>query len=211
MKHICLLFFAFTLSSHLHSQVSEPYKKSDLITVKPTFGFNLGVDYSLISQFTSIDTFGIFPSSINNAPGFRFGIFGGLKIQQRFTLSGKSELALNSSTIFHDSETQKLNPANLGLMLHGKFNLKKGQPKTNPYLYFGPALIVPLDKTPGTNFKTKSAWSADFAIGLDIDLHFIYFSPELRFSGGLTNIRDDNSWEKLRGSYAAFVLSFTGK
>jgi len=206
------VLFVLSISVFAYSQDTNSVEKESLIiTIKPSLGFNVGAGYSLVNNYTALDTFGIYPTTVSIGPGFRLGIFGELKIQQRFTLSYKSELSFSSVSIRQGNETYKLNPVNLDFMLHGKFNFKKRDSKVNPYSYFGPALRVPLNGQSEDYFETKKSWSGDIAIGLDIDLGSFYLSPEIRFSGGLTNIMKEESWEKLRGSYAAFVLNFTGK
>ncbi len=212
MKKLILLLFAFCVTAHTYSQNTEERKKESLIiTVTPRFGFNAGADYSITNNYTALDTFAIYPSTIHNGPGARMGMFGELKIQQRFTLSFKSELSYSSATIMQDSTTYNLNPINLDFMLHGKFNFRKRGAKVNPYTYFGPALRTPINGQSQDNFETKRSWSGDIAFGLDIDLGSLYISPEIRYSRGLSNIKKEETWEKLRSSYVAFVLNFTLK
>lgn len=200
------------ISTLTFSQNSDEEKKESLIIIiKPQFGFNLGADYSLAQSYTSIDTFGIYPPTIYNAPGFRLGVFGGIKIQQRFKLMTKAELSFNYTTLQEKNKTYKLDPSNLHFMIHGKINFSKRDKKLNPYCAFGPGLRVPLNSNEDGNYNTISAWSGDISIGIDLDLNWFYVSPEIRYSYGLTNLKAENSWNKIRGSYVSFNLLFTGK
>lgn len=212
MTKICAVLFALLMMTLSFSQKSDQEKNETLIiTVKPQFGFNLGADYSLAQNYTSIDTFGIYPSTIYNSPGFRLGVFGDIKIQQRFTLMPKAELSFNFTKIQEQNNTYKLDPANLDFMLHGKINFSKRNKKLNPYCAFGQGLRVPVNDGEEGNYNTSSAWSGDISIGIDLDLNWFYLSPEVRYSQGLTNIKTEDSWSKIRGSYVAFNLLFTGK
>ena len=212
MIKVCTMLFALFIAGLTYSQDSGSVDKESLtITIKPKFGFNLGADYSLAQNYSSIDTFGIFPSTIYNAPGFRLGVFGDIKIQQRFTLMPKAEISFNYTTVQRDNNTYKLDPVNLDFILHGKINFSKRKNKINSYCAFGPGLRVPLNSDNEENYKTSNALSGDITLGLDIDLDWFYLSPEIRYSHGLTNINEENSWEKIRGSYVSFNLLFTGK
>ena len=212
MRKISSLLFAFILSGYSYSQTNDSIEKESLIiTVKPSLGFNIGADYSLVKNYSSIDSFAAYPTSVYNAPGFRLGVFGDVKIQERFTLIPRAELSFNFTTVQQNGETLKLDPFNLDFMLHAKWNFKKRDSKVNPYCYLGPGLRVPLNSNSEGNFDTKKAWSGDISLGLDLELKWFYLSPEIRYSHGLQNIKNEDSWEKIRGSYTAFVLSFTGK
>ena len=209
---MCSVLVALLISVITFSQNNDPNnKESQISTIKSQFGFNLGADYSLAQNFTSIDTFGVYPSSIYNALGIRLGVFGDIKIQQRITLLPKAELSLNYTTLEEENNTYKLGPANLYFMFHGKINFSKRDKKVNPYAAFGPGMRVPLNSNKEGVYNTVSAWSGDISMGLDLDLNWFYLSPEIRFSHGLTNIKAEDSWHKIRGSYIAFNLLFTGK
>ena len=217
MKLFNTVFFALICTGISYSQESDTLtKESSAIRIKPSFGFNLGVDYSLVNNYSSNISFASFPTTVYNAPGFRLGVFGDIKIQERFTLIPRGELSFNYSTAQQNGVTVKLDPFILDFMLHSKWNfLKRNRnTKVNPYCYLGPAIRVPVNPLNGNSedyYDTKSAWSGDVAFGLDIDLGLFYFSPEIRLSAGLSNIKKEDSWEKLSGSYTALVFNFTGK
>jgi hypothetical protein len=212
MSHTFSFILCVSIAGIGFTQTSgQTVKESTTITVRPAFGFNLGVDYSLISNMTPSGEPLLCSPVINNGLGFRLGVFGDLKIQERFSLSQKVELSFNSTTLEHNNQTKELDPVNLNFMLHGKYNLGKKVSKVNPYFYFGPALRIPLENNSAGSIETKISWYGDVALGLDIDFGVFYISPEFRFSRGLTNMRKDESAGKLRSSYAAFVLNFTGK
>jgi hypothetical protein len=76
MIRSCSVFFALLISVCAFKQESDSANKETLIiTLKPKFGFNLGADYSLAQNYCSTDTFGIYPSTFYNTPGFRLGVF----------------------------------------------------------------------------------------------------------------------------------------
>jgi len=97
-------------------------------------------------------------------------------------------------------------------MLHFKHRFKSKYGKIQPYVNFGPNLRTPLKGNyDGVAYDTKLALAADFGFGLEIEVKHFYISPELRFSGGLTDIRNNPSGNTLRGSNAVLTLNFTGK
>ena len=212
MIKLCSFIVASIVSVYCYSQTNDSNEKESLIiTITPNLGFNMGGDYSLVKNYSCIDSFAKYPTTVYNAPGFRIGVFGELKIQERFTLISRAELSINYTTVEQNGKILKLDPFNLDFMLHAKWNFSKRDSKVNPYCYLGPGLRVPFSGNSEDNFDTRRALSGDISLGLDIDLKWFYLSPEIRYSHGLKNIKTENSWEKLRGSYTAFILNFTGK
>lgn len=88
---------------------------------------------------------GMQPSSINNAHGFRLGIFGDIKIQNRFTLMPKAEISFNNTTVQENNKTYNLDPVNLDFLLHAKINFIEREKKFNPYCTFGSELRVSIN------------------------------------------------------------------
>lgn len=211
MKYLSLAIISLVANVVFGQNPNTEKEGSLIITIKPKAGFTLGSHYTLVNNYIDIDTFTIYPTSVSNAPGFRLGVFGDIKIQQRFTLIPRAELSFNYTKAQVNSETLKLDPFNLDFMLHAKWNFLKRDSKVNPYGYLGPGLRVPISGNSSDNFNTKSAWSGDLAFGVDFELNSFYISPEIRLSNGISNIKEDDNWEKLRGSYVAFAISFTGK
>ena len=194
---ISLLFnLAFSQST---SETSEKYV--------PTFGFNLGLNQSVIYTSNSNEQF-----EIKNAPGFRLGVLVNFPISKKWSISPKAELSFNNGKIIENNITYRVDPYNLDFMAHFKYRIKGSERKLNPYFSFGPNIKLPLSSNfDGVLYNTKTSLALDFSFGFDIDVNYFIISPEIRFSGGLTDIRKSPSGETLRGSNAMFVINFSSK
>jgi hypothetical protein len=183
--------------------------KSDSVSkYRPSFGFNLGVNQSLLFNSNASDEL-----VIENAPGFRLGVISNFPILKRWSVSPKAELSFNYGKIIENNINYRVDPNNLDFMTHFKYKFKVGQGKIKPYCYLGPNLRVPLsgEEFDGITYDTQVSLAGDFAFGLEIDLGYFLLSPEIRLSSGLTDIRENPTGEILRGSNAAFVMNFSGK
>lgn len=204
MKNIVLIACVFMACDYsAYSQLkSETTKKN-----QPSFGFNVGLNQSVISSSNTENQF-----EIQNAPGFRLGILADFSLSEKWSVSPKAELSFNYGSIIEDNTTYKVDPQNLDFMAHFKYRIKKIDKKLNPYFSFGPNVRVPLNgEFEGAYYDTKVALAADFAFGFDITLESFIISPEIRFSGGLTDIRQNPTGQVLRGSNAMFVINFSSK
>lgn len=203
MKRISSMLFALIFTGVTNAQ------EGDIITkYKPLFGFNFGLNQSLIYNSNAIDEL-----QIKNALGFRLGVFAEFPISKRWAVSPKTELSFNYGSVIINGVGYKVDPVNLDLMLHFKHKFKWDEgSKVQPFMNFGPNFRTPLDSNfKGAHLDTKMSIAADFGFGLEFDLKHFYFSPELRFSGGLTDIRKNPSGNILRGSNAVLIFNFSGK
>jgi hypothetical protein len=127
---------------------------------------------------------------IKNAPGFRLGVFAEFPISKRWAVSPKTELSFNYGRVIINDIGYRVDPVNLDLILHFKHKFKSYDGKVKPFINFGPNFRTPLNSNfEGAYLDTKVSLAADFGFGLEIDLNHFYLSPELRFSGGLTDIQ----------------------
>ena len=79
MSHTFSFILCVSIAGIGFTQTSgQTVKESTTITVRPAFGFNLGVDYSLVSNMTPSGEPLLCSPVINNGPGFRLGVFGDL-------------------------------------------------------------------------------------------------------------------------------------
>ena len=202
MKSMSSMLLALFFTGVTYAQESDKSAK-----YKPLFGFNVGLNQSAIYNSNAFDEL-----QIKNAPGFRLGVFAEFPISKQWAVSPKTELSFNYGRVTINDLGYRVDPVNLDLMLHFKYKIKSYNGRVKPYLNFGPNFRTPLH----SNFEvayldTKVSLAADFGFGLEIDAKHFYFSPELRFSGGLTDIRENPSGNILRGSNAVLTLNFTGK
>lgn len=202
MLRISSFLIAIFLFTTQYAQTNDSTSRK-----KASFGFNLGLNQSAL--FNSYDSSDI---QIQNAPGFRLGVTASFPISKRWSVDPKMELSFNYGKITESNTTYRVDPNNLDFMTHFKYNMKGYDGKAKPFLYFGPNVRVPLNgEFNGVTYETQTSLAIDFAFGVDIDLKHFLLSPELRFSGGVTDIRENPSGKMLRGSNAALVLCFSGK
>ena len=203
MKNTVLTIAVLMVSSFgISQEINDTLK-----TKGPSFGFNLGLNHSAL--YNSNDTELL---AIENALGFRLGIIASFPLGENWAFSPKAELSFNNGRIIENNITYRVDPYNLDFMAHFKHSYKGYTGIARPFFYFGPNLRVPLEgEFSGLRYNTRSSLSLDFAFGIDIDMKHFIMSPELRFSGGLTDIRPNPVGQKLRGSNAVLVLNFTGK
>jgi hypothetical protein len=201
MLRISSLLFTTLFCLYSFSQESTENEK-----YKPTFGFNFGLNYSLLYQKNPTDL------SIQNAPGFRMGVHADFPIGKYLSIAPKSELSFNYGRIFQNDINYRVDPYNLDFMLHLNYRMKGYDGKVRPYCYIGPALRVPLKGDLSGNFlDTRPTLGYDFALGMNIELKHFFISPELRFTGGLMDIRNTPGGNTLRSSNVALIINFSSK
>lgn len=201
MLRISSMLLAILLSGIIYSQECDTTSK-----YKPSFGFSLGLNQSVLYNSGNTDEL-----QIENAPGFRLGIITSFPLGERWAVAPKAELSFNFGSITENNVKYRVDPNNLDFMTHVKYSFKGYNKIVKPYCYFGPNLRVPLNgEFSGVIYDTQASLALDFAFGVDIDAKYFLISPEIRFSGGLTDIRKNASGSMLRGSNAVFVLNFSG-
>lgn len=195
-----VLFFCFSFIS-LSQDIDNIPKR------KPSLGFSLGANYSALYNSNAISEL-----EINNAPGFQLGVFANFPISERWSISPKSELSFNYSSVIANNVKYRVDPFNLNFMAHFKYMIKGYNNKYKPYISFGPNLRTPIKGSyEGVAYDTKLALNIDFAFGVQIEAKHFFISPELRFSGGVTDIRRNPEGKMLRGSAASLIINFSSK
>lgn len=170
-----------------------------------TFGFDLGVNRSDL-KFGEAQTNG---DEITNGMGYRLGIVSNLQFTKRFSFAPKAELSFNATRLDQSNTSYNVNGVNLEFIGHLKYNLFRTG--FTPYLLAGPNFRVPLVNAESDFVPTKEDVALDFGIGLDLPLRNFKVSPELRYSFGLMNITESESYSDLKYNNIALVLVFTGK
>lgn len=174
---------------------------------KPSFGFNVGLNQSALYNSNDKDQL-----TIDNGLGFRLGVTSNFPIKNQWSIAPKAELSFNNARITENNITYKVDPYNLDFMAHVKYNFKGFNSKARPYCYFGPSVRVPVSSNSDNSlYSTRTSFAFDFAFGVDFELKNFLISPEIRFSGGLTDIRKNPSGKLLHGSNAALIINFSGK
>jgi hypothetical protein len=153
-------------------------------------GFNFGVNYSNI-QYEDVPVAN--GGEISNALGYQLGILMDYSLTERLSLNPRVEVAFNNGIIVFPgaSETQRIHevlPVGLDIMAY--LTYKFGNGKIKPYVLFGPDVKLPyLENARSTyEFTTSTIVALDFGVGLDMASENHIFSPELRYSYGLTSL-----------------------
>ncbi len=170
-----------------------------------TFGFDLGINRSDL-KFGDVQSNG---DQITNGMGYRLGIISNLQFTKKFSFAPKAELSFNATRLDKSNTSYNVNGVNLEFIGHFKYNLFKSG--FTPYLLTGPNFRVPLNNQEEEFVPTKEDIALDFGIGLDIPLRNFKVSPELRYSYGLMNITESESYSDLKYNNISLVLVFTGK
>lgn len=158
------------------------------------FGFNLGVNYSNLVGLSQSEN----ASSVNKA-GLRLGVLADIKLAKFLYVSPKAELSFNDSRVdFYNSsfEDYQIYSTTLDFMSH--FIFKKKNDKLSPYIFVGPNVKMPIssDGSSTTVYKGNNDFAIDFGIGLEKNLKFFNFAPELRYSMGLRNVNSNPMLEE---------------
>lgn len=202
MSRINSVLVIFCFSFSLFSQDVDSISKR-----KHSFGFNVGANYSALYNSNATSEL-----QITNAPGFRLGVFADFPISKQWSIAPKSEISFNYSSIIDNNVKYRVDPYNLNFMAHFKYFFKGYNNIARPYITFGPNLRTPIQGSfKGTTYDTKLALNMDFAFGVQIEAKHFLISPELRFSGGLTDIRRNPEGKILRGSNASLIINFSSK
>lgn len=168
-----------------------------------TFGFDLGGNRSNL-KFGETQENG---DQITNGLGYRLGIVSNFQFTRRFSFAPKAELSFNASRLDQSNTSYNVNAVNLEFLGHLKYKFAKGN--FSPYLLSGPNFRVPIQQGESNEIPVQEDWAIDLGAGLDIPLGAFKMSPEIRYSYGLKNITESNSFGDLRFHNIALVLVFT--
>jgi Outer membrane protein beta-barrel domain len=155
-------------------------QSEDVDAKRLKFGFNLGLNYSNLQSKEILPT----NSEIYNGFGIEFGIFLDYKIASNLFLSPKAEVLFNKSGIYTTNTngeviSYKVFPSSAEIMMHLKYRI--GKKKTKPYLLLGPKYRYSLvQSNSSTSFGNNSDFAIDIGIGLENNLSYFVFSPEIK-------------------------------
>ena len=168
-----------------------------------TFGFDLGVNRSNLN-FGSTQNNG---DEITNGMGYRLGVISNFRISQRFAFQPKIELSFNAGRLETDQNDFKVSPVNLELIGHLKYKFSKNS--FSPYIIAGPNFRVPLEDFTNNLVPSKQNVAIDIGVGLDVPIGKLFkFSPELRYSYGLSTINRDSEFSDIKYHNIALVVNF---
>jgi len=202
MRKIVLLLTMIAISIIGFSQ------SEDVDAKRLKFGFNLGINYSNLQSKEILQT----NSEIYNGFGIEFGIFLDYKIAKNLFLSPKAEVLFNKSGINTTNTngeviSYKVFPVSVEIMTHLKYRI--GTKKTKPYLLIGPKYRHSLAQSnSSTYFGNNPDFAIDVGVGLENNLSYFVFSPEIRYSFGLLNINANPSFQILKYHAITLVLNF---
>jgi len=170
-----------------------------------TFGFSFGLNRSNL-QFGEAQENG---DQIVNGMGYRLGLVSELRLGKRFVISPKADLSFNAGQLNQSDRSYTVSASSLELMGHLKYRFLRSN--FSPYILAGPNYRMPLQNRSDDYVPTRNDLALDFGVGLDIPLIGFKVSPEVRYSYGLTNITNSETFSDLNHHNIAVALIFTGK
>jgi hypothetical protein len=169
------------------------------------FGFSFGVNRSNLKFGTAQES----GDQIVNGLGYRLGLVSEFRMGQRFVFSPKADLSFNAGQLSQSEQNYAVSASSLEFMGHLKYRFARSN--FSPYLLAGPNYRIPLQNRNDNVVPTKNDLALDIGVGLDIPLIGFKVSPELRYSYGLANITNSDSFSDLNYHNIAMSLIFTGK
>ncbi len=100
--NLCLLFF-------LGLTIAFAQEVETKLKYKPSFGFNFGLNQSLLYNSNDKDQL-----TIKNGLGFRLGITSSFPLKKNWSLAPKAELSVNNARIIQENVVYKVDPKKLG-------------------------------------------------------------------------------------------------
>lgn len=170
-----------------------------------TFGFSFGLNRSNL-QFGAAQENG---DQITNGLGYRLGVVSELRLGKRFVITPKADLSFNAGQVNQSNTNYDVSASSLELMGHLKYRFAKSN--FSPYVLAGPNYRIPLSTRSDNVVPTRNDLAIDVGLGLDIPLIGFKISPEVRYSYGLTNVTNSESFSDLNHHNIAVSLIFTGK
>lgn len=182
MKKVVFLSIVFLIGTNAFANKNNEIESES----KYKFGFCIGGNFSQLNPRAS---YKYLNENISNKSGFRMGVLMDYIISKKIYISPRAELSFNNAQLIFPSPDNKnttfsIMPANLEFMTH--FTFKIG----NPYFYFGPNIRIPVSYQENyeTILKTKTNFGIDMGVGFEKLTNSFIFSPELRYSFGLSKV-----------------------
>lgn len=206
MKKVIFILFLLATTCNSFGQAQERENE-----MKFNFGFNFGVHYANLTNKKELPNNAI----ESNNPGFRLGILADVKLSKILTVSPKAEVVFNESKISYSNtdgsrSDYQVMPSYLALMTH--FVLKNERSSYSPYIFIGPNLKVPLQNEENYPYEFSSGtdFAIDLGVGVDRNLPYFRFAPELRYSFGLLNVSQHPTITSINFHTIAFVMNLKG-
>jgi hypothetical protein len=137
------------------------------------------------------------------------GVVSELRLGKRFVITPKADLSFNAGQVNQSNTNYDVSASSLELMGHLKYRFAKSN--FSPYVLAGPNYRIPLSTRSDNVVPTRNDLAIDVGLGLDIPLIGFKISPEVRYSYGLTNVTNSESFSDLNHHNIAVSLIFTGK
>ncbi len=166
-------------------------------------GFNIGVNHANLLLPGNTD------ATVDNGIGYRFGLMSNLALSKRISLEPKAEVSFNTSSFLQDGQEFTINPVNIELVGHMKFNLSRTG--LSPYIVAGPNLRLPIGQGQ-LRMPSRENVAIDLGVGLDMPIgRKVRIAPELRYSFGLMDITQSENVNDIRFHNVSLILNFAGR
>jgi hypothetical protein len=200
----CLVLLVAIVHHNMQSQTESDQKLK--------FGFNIGMNYSMIKMYTGDPrpSFEIVPF---NGIGFRMGILADYRLTKFASFVPKAEISFSEGGLRYieltgEKNNRTLNPVTIDLSPHFQFYLS--EKSARPYILLGGSAQIPLPDPKKPNDIYGNNFTIDIGLGLEKTLKFFNLSPEFRYSYGFSDLSDSIFLRDLRRHNVTLVLNFKG-
>lgn len=201
MKKIGFILGLVACSLAVNAQSDNAVNKKRL-----KFGFNVGVNHSILYAPEELPSF----ASITNDLGLRLGVLADYQLFKFLSIAPKAELSFNNNALnltFDDNAQYRYEVLPIGLEFMTHFIFKKKNENLSPYFYFGPNFKIPISDE-SANYPEPSVFAIDLGIGLEKAFTHFNFSPELRYSYGVTDVIITPTVKRLNFHSVSLIFNF---
>jgi len=193
--------------------VQSVFSQTESKSTKLHLGINFGADYSTL-QVANANPLTIREFTTSPQAGFRLGLVTDYALSNQFAFVFNPDLSLDktSLTIVKIDNSNAVYQTAIAVGAAAHIVYKHLQWSTRPYILFGPRYDIPvISKTGSGNQLAKSNLSLELGIGLERAFPNFVFSPELRYSYGLSNISATTDMQSVQLHTISLILIFKGK
>lgn len=213
MRKVILTSLTLLFFTPFYAQTNG--QKNSAADRKPSFGFNIGINHSLL-QSDGLDE----GAKINNEFGTRLGLFGEFPITNSLSYSPKVELSFHRSSVelpiplayppYETTGTFRVSPVFLEVISH--LILKGNKNQNHFYFLVGPNLKIPIQtrNQEFLAFTSRPDVALDFGIGFNQNIKDFKVAPELRYSMGFLDLNEEQYNGSIQLHTISFVLNFKG-
>lgn len=197
MRKIALVSIIVFVAALLKAQSSE---STSFIQISPLAGIDFGYVKVENSDWESLGIANeINELKVQNKFGFSLGLMYRFNISEQFSIAPQTIIAFQKNMLIYDLENQdnhqaSIRPALIELPLHFVFSQSKNK-KVSPQVFGGGRYTHDISKQePDVKLNLKkNNFAIDLGTGLDIAFNKFSLKPELIYSFGVVNLKNNDA------------------